>query len=144
MNRFTFMGRLTADPDIRFKTGENALCIANFNLAVDKRFKKKDDPNAQTADFFRITALGKLGEFAQKYLAKGTKILVEGRVENNNYTNKDGQKVYGLQFIAENIEFAESRKASESNGSATKSQTNNDDTTWLDPGDVNTDDLPFK
>ncbi len=124
MNKVVFMGRLTADPEIRYSTGSNATCIANFNLAVDKRFKKKDDPDAPTADFFRVTALGKLGEFSEKYLRKGTKIVMEGRVENNNYTNKDGQKVYGFQFIAENIEFAESKKAAEENGSITPS---NDD-----------------
>ena len=123
MNRLTLMGRLTADPDIRFKTGENALCIANFNLAVDKKFKKKDDPNAPTADFFRITALGKLAEFVQKYITKGQRILVEGRVENNNYTNKDGQKVFGYQFIAENIEFADGKKSDGDNSGATKSET---------------------
>lgn len=115
MNKLIFMGRLTADPEVRYSTGENATCIANFNLAVDKKFKKRNDPDAPTADFFRITALGKLGEFSEKYLTKGTKIVVEGRVENNNYTNKDGVKVYGFQFIAENIEFAESKKAAEAN-----------------------------
>ena len=121
MNRVIMMGRLVADPEVRFSTGENATCIASFNLAVDKRFKRKNDPDAPNADFFRITAMGKLGEFAEKYLKKGTKILMEGRVENNNYTNKDGQKVYGFQFIAENIEFAESKKAAEANGVSTTS-----------------------
>ena len=124
MNKWICMGRLTADPEIRYSTGSNATCIANFNIAVDKKFKKKDDPDAPTADFFRITAMGKLGEFSEKYLHRGTKILLEGRPENNNYTNKDGQKVYGFQFIAENIEFAESKKAVEANGSTTPS---NDD-----------------
>ncbi len=116
MNKFIFMGRLCAPVDTRYTTGENATCIANFNLAVDKKFKKKNDPDAPTADFFRITAMGKLGEFAEKYLDKGTKIVVDGRVENNNYVNKDGVKVYGFQFIAESIEFAESKKAAEANG----------------------------
>lgn len=116
MNSLIFMGRLTADPEVRFTTGENATCIANFNLAVDKKYKKKNDPDAPTADFFRITAMGRLGEFTEKYLHKGTKIVMSGRVENNNYVNKDGVKVYGFQFIAESIEFAESKKAAEANG----------------------------
>ena len=116
MNKFIFMGRLCAPVDTRYTAGENSTCIANFNLAVDKKFKKKNDLDASTADFFRITAMGKLGEFAEKYLDKGTKIVVEGRIENNNYTNKDGIKVYGFQFIAESIEFAESKKAAEANG----------------------------
>lgn len=116
MNSLIFMGRLTAEPEVRYTTGENATCIANFNLAVDKKYKKKNDPDAPTADFFRITAMGRLGEFAEKYLHKGTKIVMSGRVENNNYVNKDGVKVYGFQFIAESIEFAESKKAAEANG----------------------------
>ena len=116
MNSLIFMGRLTADPEVRYTTGENATCIANFNLAVDKKYKKKNDPDAPTADFFRITAMGRLGEFTEKYLHKGTKIVMSGRVENNNYVNKDGVKVYGFQFIAESIEFAESKKAAEANG----------------------------
>lgn len=139
MNKIIFMGRLTHDPEIRFSTGENATCIANFNLAVDKRFKKKDDTNAPTADFFRITALGKLGEFVQKYLTRGTKVLVDGRVENNNYTNKDGQKVYGFQFVAENIEFCESKKAQESNNTAAPQ-----DNSFVDVPEGIENDLPFK
>ena len=116
MNSLIFMGRLTAEPEVRYTTGENATCIANFNLAVDKKYKKKNNPDAPTADFFRITAMGRLGEFTEKYLHKGTKIVMSGRVENNNYVNKDGVKVYGFQFIAESIEFAESKKAAEANG----------------------------
>ena len=149
MNKWIVMGRVTKDieeSDVRYVGGDNATCIANFNIAVDKRFKKKDDPDAPTADFFRFTAIGKLGEFVSKYLHKGTKILVEGRVENNNYTNKDGQKVYGFQFIAENIEFAESKKAAEANGTATdtndKKVTGNED--WMQTQEELIDSLPFK
>lgn len=143
MNKLIFMGRLTAEPEIRYTSGDNAMCIANFNLAVDKRFKKKDDPDAPTADFFRITAMGKLGEFSEKYLHKGTKILMEGRVENNNYTNKDGVKVYGFQFVAENIEFAESKKAAESNGVDTSSKPNTDFINQGVDADSLNSDLPF-
>lgn len=142
MNKLIMMGRLATDVETRFTSGENAICIANFNLAVDKRFKKKDDPNASTADFFRITAMGKLGEFAEKYLRKGTKVVVEGRVENNNYTNKDGQKVYGFQFIAENIEFAESKKAAEANGVSTTTPPANDGGMFVVPDGLEGD-LPW-
>ena len=82
MNKFIFMGRLTRNPEVRYSSGENATCIANYDIAVDKRFKKKDDPDAPTADFFRITAMGKLGEFSEKYLHQGTKIVVDGRISS--------------------------------------------------------------
>lgn len=141
MNKFIFMGRLTAPGEIRYSSGENATCIANFNLAVDKRFKKRDNPDAPTADFFRITAIGKLGEFVEKYLHQGTKIVVDGRIENNNYTNKDGQKVYGFQFIAENIEFAESKKAQEESNSTMEPQEANVEN-FVNQGLE--EDLPFK
>lgn len=134
MNKIIFMGRLCADVETRYSAGENATCIAKFNLAVDKRFKRRDNPDAPTADFFNITAMGKLGEFCEKYLHKGTKVVVEGRVENNNYTNKDGQKVYGFQFIAENIEFAESKKAQEENGIAPTPKAQPEDFTVVPEG----------
>lgn len=116
MNQFVRMGRLVAEPEIRFTSGENATCIANFRIAVDRRFKNKNNPDAPTADFFRITAFGKQGEFVQNYLHKGTKVLVTGRTENNNFKDANGNMVYRDQDIAESIEFAESKKAAESNG----------------------------
>lgn len=119
MNQVIFMGRLCADPEIRYTSGENATCVANFRIAVDKRFKNKNNSDAPTADFFRITAFGKLGEFAEKYLHQGTKIVMTGRIENNNYTDANGNKVFSDQIIAENIEFAESKKAAESNDANT-------------------------
>lgn len=118
MNKVIFMGRLTRDissDDIRYTAGDNATCITRFSIAVDKRFKKKNDSDAATADFFNITCFGKLAEFAKDYLKKGTKVVVEGRIENNNFTNANGDKVYRDQIIAESIEFAESKKAAESN-----------------------------
>ena len=115
MNQFIRMGRLVAEPEVRYTSGENATCIANFRIAVDKRFKNKNNPDAPTADFFRITAFGKQGEFVQNYLHKGTKVLVTGRTENNNFKDANGNMVYRDQDIAESIEFAESKKAAESN-----------------------------
>ena len=111
MNKLILMGRLTRDPEVRYG-GANNTAVARFSIAVDRRFKRKGEP---TADFFNITAFGRLGEFAEKYLKKGTKILLDGELRNDNYTNKDGQKVYGMQIIANNIEFAESKNASQSN-----------------------------
>lgn len=99
------MGRLTKDPEIRYAQGSNT-AVAKYSLAVDRRFKKDGEPEA---DFIDCTAFGKSAEFAEKYFKKGTKVLVTARMQNNNYTNKDGQKVYGFQFIVEEQEFAESK-----------------------------------
>lgn len=108
MNLFVFMGRLTRDPEIRY-TSTN-MAIANFSLAVD-RWAKKDEKTE--ADFIPCTAFDKKAEFVEKYLVKGSKVVVSGRVQNNNYTNKEGQKVYGFQFLVDSIEFAESKKAAQ-------------------------------
>jgi single-strand DNA-binding protein len=139
MNKIVQMGRLVADPEIRYTSGENATCIANFRIAVDKRFKKRDDSDTPTADFFRVTAFGKLGEFVEKYLKRGTKIVYEGRIENANYTDKDGNKVFRDQIIAENIEFAESKKAQEEHSAA---KPNVDDFINTGVDDLN-DNLPW-
>ena len=108
MNKVILMGRLTRDPEVRYSQGENQTAIARFSLAVDRRFKRQGDAEA---DFFNCTAFGRQAEFVEKYLKQGTKILLTGRVQNDNYTNRNGEKVYSVQIIAEEIEFAESRNA---------------------------------
>lgn len=140
MNKIIQMGRLCDEPEIKYTSGENATCIANFRLAVDKRFKNKNNPDAPAADFFRVTAFGKLGEFVQNYLHKGTKIVYEGRIENNNYTDADGKKVYRDQIIAENIEFAESKNANANNNGGAAP----DNKEWINSTELNDDSLPFK
>ena len=109
MNKVILMGRLTRDPEVRYSQGDSQMAIARFSLAVDRRFKRQGD--TVTADFFNCTAFGKQGEFVEKYLTQGTKIVVTGRIQNDNYTNKEGQKVYSVQIIVEEIEFAESKNA---------------------------------
>lgn len=109
MNKVILMGRLTRDPEIRYSQGDNSMAIARFSLAVDRRFKRDGEA---TADFFNCTAFGKQAEFVEKYLKQGSKILVTGRVENNNYTDKNGNKVYSVQIMIEEMEFAESKAAS--------------------------------
>ena len=111
MNKAILMGRLTRDPEIRYSQSDSSMAIARFSLAVDRRYKKQGDE--VTADFFNCTAFGKQGEFVEKYLKKGTKIVVTGRIQNDNYTNKDGQKVYSVQIMVEEMEFAESKANSE-------------------------------
>ena len=110
MNNVILMGRLCKDPIIRYSSGENPVAVAMFSLAVDRRFAKRDDANAQTADFINIVAIGRNGEFADKWLRQGTKVCLRGRLQTGSYTNKEGQKVFTTEVMTEEIEFAESKK----------------------------------
>ena len=114
MNKVILMGRLTRDPEVRYAQGDNAMAIARFSLAVDRRRQNSSD--GQTADFINIVAFGRLGEFAEKYLHKGTKVALTGRIQTGSYTNKDGVKVYTTDIIADDIEFAESKNSAGSDG----------------------------
>ena len=107
MNKVILMGRLTRDPEMRYGQGSST-AVCRYSIAVDRRFKRDGQPEA---DFFNCTVFGKGAEFAEKYLKKGTKIVISGSIQNDNYTNKDGQKVYGTQIIVEEQEFAESKNA---------------------------------
>ena len=112
MNKVILMGRLTRDPEVRYSSGENALAIARYTLAVDRRFHKD---NEASADFIGCVAFGKGGDFAEKYLRQGTKIVVTGRIQTGSYTNREGQKVYTTEIVVEDQEFAESKAASQNN-----------------------------
>ena len=92
MNKVILMGRLTRDPEVRYSQGENGSAVARFSLAVDRQ-----------------------AEFVERYLKRGTKMVVTGRIQNDNYTNREGQKVYSVQIIVEELEFAESKAAAGSN-----------------------------
>lgn len=111
MNKVILMGRLTRDPEVRYG-GANNTAVARFSIAVDRRFKREGDPDA---DFFNCVSFGKQGEFVEKYLRKGTKIVLDGEIRNNNYTNREGQMVYGMEIVTNNVEFAESKSASAAN-----------------------------
>ena len=113
MNKVILMGRLTRDPEVRYSQGDNPMAIARFSLAVDRR-RTSNNQDGQTADFINIVTFGKLGEFAEKYLHKGTKVTLSGRIQTGSYTNKDGQKVYTTEVVADEIEFAESKNSSSS------------------------------
>lgn len=110
MNKTILIGRLTRDPDIRYTNGDKPVCIARYTLAVDRRVKKEGENNA---DFIPCVAFGKSGEFAEKYLKKGTKIAVTGRIQTGSYTNRDGQKVFTTDIVIEEQEFCESKRSEE-------------------------------
>ena len=121
MNKVILMGRLTRDPDIRYSQGENAMAVARYTLAVDRR-GRKDGSSEQTADFISCVSFGKVAEFAERYLRQGTKIVAEGRIQTGSYTNKDGQKVYTTDVVVENCEFAESKNSASDAGNYSSSR----------------------
>ncbi|MBO4288500.1 MAG: single-stranded DNA-binding protein [Lachnospiraceae bacterium] len=147
MNKVILMGRLTRDPEVRYGGSDNQTAIGRFSLAVDRRFRRAGD--SVEADFFNCTAFGRQAEFAEKYLKQGTKILLVGRVQNDNYTNREGQKVYSVQIIAEEIEFAESKNAAANNRPQAQTAPAADNFAAADdgfmniPDGVDDDDLPF-
>lgn len=112
MNKVILMGRLTRDPEVRYGAGENSTAVARYTIAVDRRFKRDGEQNA---DFIGCVAFGRNVEFAEKYLRQGTKIVLTGRIQTGSYTNRDGQKVYTTDIVVEEQEFAES-KATAGNG----------------------------
>ena len=145
MNKVILMGRLTRDPEVRYGGNDNQMCIARFSLAVDRRIKNSGD--SVTADFFNCTAFGKQGEFVERYLKQGTKILLTGRIQNDNYTNRDGQKVYSVQVLVEEVEFAESKAAASGNTTAgeyaPQARPTSGDGFMNIPDGVDDDELPF-
>ena len=138
MNKVIEIGRLTREPDVRYSQGANATCVARYTLAVDRKFKQEGQP---TADFINCIAFGKLGEFAEKYLHKGTKIAVVGRIQTGSYKNKDGNTVYTTDVVVEEQEFCESKSSQKSqNNDRTQSSQDN---SWMNIPDGVDDGLPF-
>ena len=139
MNKTILMGRLTRDPEIRYPQNPDSSAVARFSLAVDRRYKRDGEPDA---DFFTCICFKKLAEFTEKYLRKGSKILVEGEIRNNNYTNKDSQTVYSVNVIVENMEFAESK--SHTNGENTrKPEPSTDENGFMNIPEGIDEELPF-
>ena len=139
MNKVILMGRLTRDPDIRYTQSNEPMCIARYTIAVDRRGKVAE--GQPSADFISCVAFGKNGEFAEKYLHQGTKIVVTGRIQTGSYTNKEGQKVYTTDVVVEESEFAESKKASEDTA---PSAPDNSSEGFISIPEGSNNDLPFK
>jgi single-strand DNA-binding protein len=115
MNKVILMGNLTRDPEIRYSQGENSMAIARFSLAVNRRFARQGDTDV---DFFNCTAFNRQAEFVEKYFRQGSRMLLTGRIQNDNYTNKNGEKVYSVQIIADEIEFAERKSTADANAAS--------------------------
>lgn len=135
MNKVILTGRLTRDPEIRYTQNDTA--VARYTLAVDRMFKREGE---QSADFIRCVAFGRPAEFAEQYLCKGIKIAVTGRIQTGSYTNRDGQKVYTTDVVAESQEFCE-RKADSPAPSAQPSYDPGD--RFMDIPDGIDEELPF-
>ena len=118
MNKVILMGRLTRDPEVRYSQGENALAIARYTLAVDRRAARRE--GEPTADFISCVAFGRSAEFAERYLRQGTKIVVSGRIQTGSYTNKDGNKVYYTEVICDQVEFVDNKGDSGNGGGQTQ------------------------
>ena len=138
MNKVILIGRIVRDPEVRYSNGANgSTAVARYTLAVDRKFKQEGQP---TADFISCIAFGKLGEFAEKYLHKGVKIAIVGRIQTGSYTNKDGQKVYTTDVVVEEQEFCESKSQSNSQPQPTQSN----DNSWMSiPDNLDDSSLPF-
>lgn len=117
MNKVTLMGNLTRDPDVRYSQGEKSTCVVRYTLGIRRRFHRDGDPDS---DFINCVAFGKQGEFAEKYLKKGMKIAICGRIQTGSYTDKDGIKRYTTDVVVEEHYFVESKNAN--NGNASNSQ----------------------
>ncbi len=114
MNKIILMGRLTRDPELRYGSGANATAVCRYGLAVNRRFKREGEPDA---DFFNIVAFGAAAEFASKYFRKGQMVAVVGEINFRSYTNRDGQTVNTHDVRVSDQYFAESKNASQSSGS---------------------------
>lgn len=137
MNVTILCGRLVRDPEVRYSQGDKPTAIAKYTLAVDRSFKQDGQP---TADFITCVAMGRNGEFAEKYLKQGTKIIVIGEWRTGSYTNKDGNKVYTNECMVSRHEFAESKS---NNTTQEKPATGSGDGFMSIPDGIEND-LPFK
>lgn len=142
MNKFQFMVRLTRDPESRFTQNTNTP-VTTFSIAVNRRFAEAN--GERKADFFNLTAFGKLAEFCSKYYRKGQQVLVEGRIQNRTWEDQSGQKRYATDYIIENAYFADSRRdadmsnAGMANNASTPASTDDGEFITID----DTEELPF-
>lgn len=142
MNKVILVGRLTRDPEIRQSQGGNSMVIARYTVAVERRFKRENEP---TADFISCIAFGKAAEFAEKYFRQGMRVSVAGRIQTGSYTNKDGVRVYTTDVVIEEQEFAESRSEQEgkNNSAPAPAPSSNEGDGFMNIPDGIDEELPF-
>ena len=142
MNKVILMGRLTAEPDLKYSSKDTTMAIARYTLAVDRRFAKKEDGSKAT-DFIRCVAFSKAAEFASKYFHKGQRVLVEGRLQIGEFTNKDGQKVPTADIVIENQEFADAPKNGQAVPAASKESSASVTDGFMEIEGSTDEDIPF-
>jgi single-strand DNA-binding protein len=155
MNKVILIGRLTKDPEIRYSQAQEPLAIARFTVAVNRRFKRDGEPDA---DFIPCVSFGKSAEFMEKYFKKGMQIGITGRIQVRSYDAQDGTKRWSTEVVVEEQEFTESRAAFEARsqgGASSYSQPQSRPAQAPQPAihddggfssilqDINEDDLPF-
>lgn len=143
MNRVILMGRLTRDPEVRYSQGERTMTIAKYTLAVDRRSRRSQGDNEQTADFINCVAFDRAGEFAEKYFRQGMRVLISGRIQTGSYINKDGIKVYTTDIIVDDQEFADSKGAASGGQASGRPDAANADGFVNIPDNLEDDSLPF-
>lgn len=146
MNKVVLVGRLTRDPKVRYSQGDNVTAVARYTLAVDRRFKRDNEP---TADFIPCITFGQAAEFVEKYFRQGMRVSVSGRIRTGSYINRENRKVYYTEVVIEEQEFAESRRESEPNKPTPRQQERPETTPDIDengfmniPEGIN-EELPF-
>lgn len=139
MNKVILMGRLTREPEVRYSNGAEPLAVAHYTLAVNRRFKRKDE---QEADFIPCVAFGKRGEFAEKYFKKGQMVSIVGRLQVRSWEDNEGKKRWTTEVIVEEQYFAESKKNSNAAAPKEGGQAPADGFYPIDES-VEDEDLPF-
>ena len=135
MNKVIFCGRTTKDIEMRYSQGENSMAIGRFSIAIDSGYGDK-----KKTSFFNCTIFGKQAEAFEKYVPKGTKVLLECEANQNQYTDKNGNKVNSVDFIVKSFEFCESKSQSNSQPQPTQSN----DNSWMSiPDNLDDSSLPF-
>ncbi|HBI71651.1 MAG TPA: single-stranded DNA-binding protein [Lachnospiraceae bacterium] len=138
MNNVSLVGRFTRDPEVRYTDG--GLSIARFSLAVDRRFKKDGQPDA---DFPNCVAFGKTAEFIEKYFHKGQRMGLVGRIQTGSYIKEDGTKVYTTDVVVENVEFVESKSSGSGQSLPPEPSIADANDGWVNVPDSIDEELPF-
>ena len=136
MNKVILMGRLVKDPEVRYSQGAEPIAVARYTLAVNRRFKRQGE---QDADFIGCVAFGKSGEFAEKYFKKGQQVSIVGRIQVRSWGDQEGKKHRTTEVIVEEQYFAEGKKNSESK----PVDSNKSDGFYTIDEDIEEDDLPL-